>query len=242
MIGVNTAIVPQGSGIGFAIPINMARDVVAQLKLSGEVRRGWLGVGIQDLSEEEADYFGIKDGKGVLVTQVFEGDPADRAGIRPKDVIVAVDGRPVATARELSLTIAGSEVGQSVAIKLFRAGEEKMVRVTLAKRDDQIAQQQREPERSETMGLQLTELTPELAERLGLEPSESGLIVMQVKPDSKASQAGLRRWDMIIEVNRKPVKRLADFDRLLDGLEEGERFGLLIKRPREGLVVVTMTK
>src|SRR5512139_1182855 len=102
VVGINTAIVAQGQGIGFAIPVNLAQNIIAQLKERGSVTRGWMGVGIQDLTPELAQYYGLKEQKGVLVTQVFPGDPADKAGIRAKDVIIAVDGKPVSSGRELS--------------------------------------------------------------------------------------------------------------------------------------------
>ncbi|MGD8899373.1 MAG: trypsin-like peptidase domain-containing protein, partial [Desulfobacterales bacterium] len=112
VVGINTAIVAQGQGIGFAIPVNLAQGIIRQLEESGAVTRGWLGVGIQDLTPELAEYYGIEDKKGVLVAKVFEGDPADRAGIKANDIIIAVDGKPIKTSRELTGTIAEIPVGQ----------------------------------------------------------------------------------------------------------------------------------
>ena len=136
VVGINTAIIASGQGIGFAIPINLAKGIITQLKDKGEVTRGWLGVGIQDLTPELADYYNLKDQKGVLVTQVFEGDPADNAGIKVNDVILSIDGKPVSTGRELSSTIANTPVGHRTKVDLIRNGKRQTLTVTLAKRDD----------------------------------------------------------------------------------------------------------
>jgi len=125
VVGINTAIIASGQGIGFAIPINLARGIIDQLKDKGEVTRGWLGVGIQDLTPELADYYGLKADTGVLVTQVFEGDPADNAGIKVNDVILRVDDKPVSTGRELSSMIANTPVGHKTRIELIRDGRQK---------------------------------------------------------------------------------------------------------------------
>jgi serine protease Do len=134
VVGINTAIVASGQGIGFAIPINMAGGIINQLKDSGEVSRGWLGVGIQDLTPELAEYYAIKEKEGVLVTQTYEGDPADKAGIKEGDVIVAVDGKRIASSRELSRTVAEAGVGNKMSLTVLRDGREKEIDVKLAKR------------------------------------------------------------------------------------------------------------
>ena len=136
VIGINTAIVAQGQGIGFAIPVNLAHNIIAQLKEHGSVTRGWMGVGIQDLTPELAEYYGLKNQKGVLVTQVFPENPADKAGIKTKDVIIAVDGKPVGTGRELSSAVAGMPIGKEVPVKLLRDGKEKTVKVQLSERKE----------------------------------------------------------------------------------------------------------
>ena len=130
VVGINTAIIASGQGIGFAIPVNMAKGIIAQLKDKGEVTRGWLGVGIQDLTSELAEYYGLKTDKGVLVTQVFEGDPADKAGIQVNDIILSVDGQNVSTGRELSSMIANTPVGHQTKIELIREDQKKTVRTT----------------------------------------------------------------------------------------------------------------
>ncbi|MFC1815440.1 Do family serine endopeptidase [Thermodesulfobacteriota bacterium] len=124
VVGINTAIIASGHGIGFAIPINLAQGIIEQLKTSGEVTRGWLGVAIQPLSRELADYYGIKKDSGVLVTNVFKGDPAEQSGIRPRDIILEVNGKEIEDHRDLTRTIANTGVGETAQIKILRDGEE----------------------------------------------------------------------------------------------------------------------
>jgi len=240
VVGINTAIVAQGQGIGFAIPVNLAQGIVAQLKDNGSVTRGWLGVGIQDLTPELAEYYGFKDKKGVLVSQVFKGDPAEKAGIRPNDIIVAVDGKPVTTGRELSATIAGLEVGKRTAITLVRDGREKTLYAELAQRQDagEIAKQ--ELEDNGELGLQVTELSPESARRFGHQDDEKGVLVVGVQPGSKADQAGIQQGDLVKEVNRKPVDSVGKLKSELKN-KAGDSVRLLVKRPNAGFVVITIS-
>jgi serine protease Do len=134
VVGINTAIFSRSGGnvgIGFAIPINLARGIIDQLKTSGTVTRGWLGVSIQDLTAELAEYYGVKAGKGALVGEVFKGDPADKAGIKPKDVIVEVDGDKIEDSRHLSQKIAGIPVGGKITLKVVRDGKERTFTVKM---------------------------------------------------------------------------------------------------------------
>ena len=240
VVGINTAIVAQGQGIGFAIPVNLAKNIVAQLKDHGSVTRGWLGVAIQDLTSELAEYYGLKDKKGVLVSQVFKGDPAEKAGIKPNDIIVAVDGEPVNTSRELSATIAGLEVGKRTAITVIRNGQEKTLYAELSKRkdDDLIARQ--EPADSGDFGMQVTELTPEAASRFGHADDENGVVVVGVQPGSKADQAGIQQGDLVKEVNRKPVDSVEKLKAELKN-KTGDSIRLLVKRPSAGFLVITIS-
>jgi serine protease Do len=240
VVGINTAIVAQGQGIGFAIPVNLAQGIVAQLKDNGSVTRGWLGVGIQDLTPELADYYGLKDKKGVLVSQVFKGDPAENAGIKPNDIIVVVDGKSITTGRELSATIAGLEVGKRTAITVFRDGKEKTLYAQLAKRQDagEIAKQ--EPEGNDDLGLQVTELSPESARRFGHAEDEKGVLVVDVKRGSKADQAGIKQGDLVKEVNRKTVDSVGKLKSEFKN-KTGDSVRLLVKRPNAGFLVITIS-
>ncbi len=235
VVGINTAIVANGQGIGFAIPISMAQGIVEQLQANGSVTRGWLGVSIQDLSPELAEYYGIKDKKGVLVAQVFEGDPADNAGIKANDVIVEVDGKSIESSRELTRTIAALEVGKKTTVTLLRDGKEKTVTVKIAKRGDSEPLAQREPEDSKRLGIRIAEATPETAKRFGHSETEKGVLVVGVEPGSKAAEAGVRQGDMVKEVNRKPVTSVSE---LRSEVEKDNEVQLLVKRPNAGFVVI----
>ena len=152
VIGINTAIIASGQGIGFAIPVNLAKDIIVALKNEGEVTRGWLGVAIQDLNADMAEYYGVEEKEGVFVADVFEGDPADRAGIKAKDIILEVNGEKIKNSRQLTGMIAGISVGDSARIKILRDGKEKTVTVKIAKRtEDRLAARGRPKEAAEEL-------------------------------------------------------------------------------------------
>jgi serine protease Do len=240
VVGINTAIVAQGQGIGFAIPVNLAKNIIDQLKENGSVTRGWLGVGIQDLTPELAEYYGMKDKRGVLVSQVFKGDPAEKAGVKPNDIIVAVDGKPVNTSRELSATIAGLEVGKRAAITVIRDGQEKTLYAELAKRQDVDLTAKQELKDDSDLGMQVTELTPESARRFGHAEDEKGILVVGVQPGSKADQAGIQQGDLLKEINRKPVDSVKTLKSELKD-KSGDSVQFLVKRPSSGFLVITIS-
>lgn len=248
VVGINTAIFSRGGGnvgVGFAIPVNMANGIIAQLKDAGEVTRGWLGVGIQNLTPELAEYYGAEDNQGALVTQVFDGDPADRAGIRKGDIITAVDGKKIATSRELSQEVANSRVGEKVSVSVLRDGRERSVEVELTKRKDSRLSL-REPAddsgaENGDLGLKLSELTPDTARRLGLESVEQGVVVTGVDPEGKGAEAGIEPGDLIKEINRERIGSLKDYRMQMAAVNSGDEVKLLIQRPRAGLVVINVT-
>ena len=240
VVGINTAIIASGQGIGFAIPINLADGIISQLKASGEVTRGWLGVGFQELTPELAEYYKVKD--GVLITHVIKGDPADKGGIKVKDIIIKIDGKPIPNARELSRTIAGIAVGKKTAILLIRNGKAKTVYINIAKRQDDESLVRKETESSDELGLMASELSPETARQLGYDENEKGVIITKVKPGSKAEQAGIRQGDLIKEINRRPVSTLNDYQEKMQKIKKGETIHLLIKRSRIGFIVIKITK
>ncbi|MFH1887404.1 MAG: Do family serine endopeptidase [Pseudomonadota bacterium] len=232
VVGINTAIVAQGQGIGFAIPVNLAADILRQLKESGEVTRGWLGVAIQDVNQEIAEYYGAPGDKGALVSKVFPGDPADKAGLKPMDIILSVNGEKVETGRDLSRIIAGIAVGEKAAISVFREGKRETVTVVIARRDDEAlsARVQEDeangPAAESLFGMALTPLSPEKAQSLGVTDSE-GLLVTEVEPDSKADRAGVSRGDVIVEANRQPVRTVGELKAQVD---EGKSVFLFIHK------------
>ncbi|MGM0452889.1 MAG: DegQ family serine endoprotease [Thermodesulfobacteriota bacterium] len=242
VIGINTAIVSGGEGIGFAIPTSMATDIIAQLKKSGEVTRGWLGVGIQELNADLQDYYDVED--GVLITQVFPGDPADKAGIKPKDIIVTVNGKAVRSPRELSQRIAEIQPGNEARLEIVREGETRTVTVTIAKRkEDKTADVQRRPDAQpqDALGLEVTDLTKDMAQRYNLE-STKGIIVTNVAGDSKAYEAGFNEGDIIREINHQPVDSVDQYRKIINKAEKGETLYFYVMRARQGIQIIKLQK
>lgn len=242
VVGINTAIVAGGQGIGFAIPVNLAKNIIAQLKSSGEVTRGWLGVGIQDISEEVAEYYGIKEKKGVLVTEVFPGDPADLAGIKPKDIILSVNGKAVDSARQLTGMIADTSVGDTIQIKINREGKTRTIDVKIAKREEtKIAGRNSQKKEQDQLGIRVSEITPETARRFNLKDTK-GVIVVGVAPESKAAEAGLQIHDVIREINHKNITSVSDVNETINEIPEGETINLFIRRLNRGFLVIKIIK
>jgi len=242
VVGINTAIIAGGTGIGFAIPVNMAKKVIDELKSNGEVSRGWLGVGIQDLSKELKEYYGVKDGEGVLITQVFKGDPADKAGIEPKDIVLTINGKKVDSSRSLSRMIADKDVGEKVKIEVLRNGKEKIFTVKLAKRKDMPGSPEAlEKESQGEFGITVSDLTPEIASKLNI-GKEKGVVVTDVTADSKGGKAGIQRGDIIKEVNHEEVENEDDYMEEIGDIKEGKPVNLLILRPGRGMMVIKLTK
>jgi len=225
VVGINTAIIAGGQGIGFAIPVNMAKGIIEQLQTKGEVTRGWLGIGIQDLTKELKAYYGVKGDAGVLVTKVFPGDPAEKAGIRAKDIILAVNGKKVDSSRELSLTIAES----TFAIELGKRPE------------TMTAAQSPEVQKKNPLGIAVSNLTPEIIRQFRLQ-AENGVMVVGVEPDSKGEEAGVLPGDLIKEINHQGVENVDQYLKELEKIKEGETISLYILRSNRGYVAITLTK
>lgn len=242
IVGINTAIIAGGQGIGFAIPINMAKGIVDQLKSSGEVTRGWLGVAIQPLSSELAAYYGIKDGKGVLVTDVFTGDPAEQAGIRPQDIILEISGKKVGDSRDVTRTIANTPVGETVSIKLLREGKEQQVKVKLSKREDsKISSRMQQNPSGDELGIQVAEITTEMMQQYNL-PKAEGVIVIEMDSQGKGAEAGVQTGDIVVEINYKKVKTVKDYNVQLQKIKKNEKIKMLIQRLNAGFLVIEIVK
>ena len=242
VIGINTAIIASGNGIGFAIPINLAKDIIVALKNEGEVTRGWLGVAIQDLSGDMAEYYNIEDKKGVFVADVFEGDPADQAGIQRKDIILELNGEKIKTTRQLTAMIAKIPVGESATVKILRDGKEKTVQVKVGKRpEEKLAARGPDKEQKEEFGLSVSNLTPEIAQRFNTEDTD-GVIVTRVESGSKGDHADVRAGDIIKEVNRRPIKDVSDYQAILANVAPGETVNLFIRRKSAGFLVAKLIK
>lgn len=242
VVGINTAIIAGGAGIGFAIPADMAKTVIEQLRKNGAVTRGWLGVAIQDLNADLTQYYGLDH--GALVTEVFPGDPADKAGIRPNDIIVSLNGENIESGRDLSKKISDLGVGEKAKIGVYREGKAKTVTVEIAKRVEKGPYDKTpgdEPGEPGMLGMALSDITPEIAERLNIEPKQ-GVIVVGITPGGKADKAGVRQNDVIFEINHQPIRTVADCRKMFENADEGEKIQLLMKRPGSGLVVATLAK
>ncbi len=243
VVGVNTIIIAGGQGIGFAIPINMVKGIVEQLKKHGDVTRGWLGVTIQDLPADLAEYIGIKDGKGVLVSDVIAGDPADKAGIRPKDIIIEINGQKIESSRTLLKMVADIGVGDVAKIKVLRDGKEKIFNVEVAKRMDEKIASTKESMKGQPdeTGIRVANLTPEIAKRFGINEKE-GVIVLEVDPSGEGAEAGIAPGDIIKEVNHQTVKSVKDYAEAIGKIKKGETFRIFLWRPKVGFIIAKLTK
>ncbi|MDH4322020.1 MAG: DegQ family serine endoprotease [Desulfobulbaceae bacterium] len=233
MVGINTAIYSRSGGnigIGFAIPVKMAENVIGQLKEHGTVVRGWLGVMIQQVTPDLAKKFNLNRPIGALVGEVSPGGPAEKAGIMGGDVIVAYDGKEVTQMSMLPSMVAQTKVGATVNVTVIRDGKNKSLPVTIAKlAEDKIAGEQAAPDAGRDFGITAQELTPELAKSLGID-EDGGVIVADVEPDSPAAGADIHRGDLILEINRQPVKKIQDYAAALEKNKKGESILLLVKR------------
>ena len=231
VIGINTAIINFAQGIGFAIPSNMAKRVTTQLKEKGRVVRGWLGIGIQALTEDLASNFGVSEDEGVLVNEVFEGDPASKAGVKPGDIIVSINGQTVDTPSKLSRLIARISPGDKIKVEVIRDGKKKLLKPRLAERKDQATLASIPPQKEKEWGLTVQNLSDELAEKFELK-EKSGVLVTEVEADGPADKGGLKEGDLIKEVNRKPVENTDDFYSILGEAKKGENILLRILRDK----------
>lgn len=244
VVGINTMIIAGGQGIGFAIPINLAKGIVDQLKEHGDVTRGWLGVTIQDLPGDLAEYFGIKDKKGALVTDVIEGDPAHKAGIKIKDIIIEINGTKIESSRSLLKTIASIRVGEIVKIGVLRDGNVRTFKVKIGKRPDakQIAKQPSDLNYNENdLGVTVSELNAEIKERLNLVDG-SGVIVNHVDSGSRADKAGIQVNDILKEINHKEINTVNDYKMIMKEIKKGETIQFFLMREDRGYILVTIEK
>ncbi len=238
VIGINTAIINFAQGIGFAIPSNMAKQVIQQLLAKGRVVRGWLGVGIQPLTPELARKFGVREGEGVLVNEVFEKDPAASAGIKPGDIITKIDGNPVDTPNRLSRLVAGLLPGATAKVEVVRDQTRLTLDVGLTERRDTAVAASLPQTRTEVkLGLDVQDLTAGLAEKFKLRESK-GVLVTKVEVGSLAQSEGLREGDLIKEVNRAEVGTVGAFSTAISKVRRGETVLLRVLRENRAFYVV----
>lgn len=242
VIGINTAIVASGQGIGFAIPSKLASGIINQLRASGEVTRGWMGVAIQDITPELAEYYNLHEKSGVLVAKVYKNDPADRAGILPGDIITHVKGDRVKSSRDLSSAIAGLGVGNKIPITLIRGGKEKKVFALLTKRSEKEPDVELSETGFDQFGLGFQEINPSNAEKFGYPRDARGVVVAQIKPDGKAAGIGIRPGDLLQEVNHTRVLTVEQYLAVLSGVKKGEMVQFLFRRGNTSFIAVKLIK
>jgi serine protease Do len=226
VIGINTAIVAAGQGIGFAIPVNMAKQVVEQLIRKGSVTRAWLGVAIQPVTEEIAASFGLEKAKGALISDVMAGSPAEKAGLRQGDILVSFDGKEVKDARQLQLAVAEAPVGKQVTAEIFRDGKLQKVSLLLASSESVEARKPRPAKAAAGwLGLDVDEL-PRSKAQAGV----AGVIVTAVEPDSAAAASGIQRGDIIVSVNQRKTGNLQEYAAAMKAAEKRGSVALLVRR------------
>jgi len=238
-VGINTAIIASGQGIGFAIPINMAKEVVPQLEEKGRVTRGWLGVGIQEVTPGLAKSFDLKEQKGALVSQVYKGSPAEKAGIEQGDIILQFEGRDVSDSKDLPRMVASTPVGKSVTVKLLRNGKPMEREVKVGEMEER--QEMAKAPSQKSLGITIQNITPEIARGLGLK-KDTGVVITRVEPGSPASEAGLQSGDVILEVNRTPVKDAGDFVKKVEKAGDRNNVLLFIQRGQNNLFAAVTPK
>ena len=237
VVGINTAIVAGGSGIGFAIPSNMARKIYTELQSKGRVTRGWLGVSIQPLTAELARSFNAKDTKGVLISDVMPDSPAAKAGLKPGDILVEFEGKKMEAPSDLQRAVGMAQPGQDTKMKIWRDQADRTIEIKIGEAPDEREAQQR-PSRAtpSALGLDVRPITPEIAKQLNLKSTE-GVVVARVDEGSTAAESGVQRGDVIREINRQKVRSMADYERLTKDVKEGDRLTVLLQRGPMSLYV-----
>jgi serine protease Do len=237
VVGINTAIVSGGQGIGFAIPINVAKEMLSQLKSKGKVTRGWLGVSIQKVTPEIAKGFGLKESEGALVSDVMEHSPAEKAGIKRGDIIISFNGKKIKEMDMLPRLVGGTEIGKQAKVGIIRDGKNIEVNVVIDELKEESVQASRKPEVEKDFGLVVQNITPEIAKHLNIK-DKKGVIVTDVQPGSPAQNVDIRSGDIIKEINRKPIRNINDFK---DAMKRGnvkEGIVLLVKRENMTFYIV----
>ena len=251
VIGINTAINAAGQGIGFAIPVNMVKVLVPQLRERGRVVRSWIGIHIQPVSRELARSFGLSEPHGALVAEVVPGAPGAKAGLQAGDVILGFNSHVIRKHNDLPWLASTAGVGSKVALKVMRQGQEVALTMTLSEQPGDgtaVGQGQGEGQSGggnknagSALGLQLGDVTPDMAQRLGMD-APHGVLVGEVAPDGEAAAAGVAPKDVIVKVNFKPIRNLADFESATTGLKSGDPVNFYLRRDKSYLWVAFLKK
>jgi serine protease Do len=230
VIGINAMIIQPGQGIGFAIPINLAKSIMLQLIDRGKVVRPWVGIGLQDLTPELMKSFNVSEKEGAVVSQVFEGSPAEKAGFKVGDIVVSIDGVKIKNSQDVVREVLKKQVGQRIQFVVVREGKELDIPATTfempaEKKDSRAAVS----EMKEWFGLRVTAVTPDIAKELGLS-SREGVVLQDVEPESPGASAGLRKGDVILEVNREKIKNEMDYLQVMEKVKPEQGALFLVNR------------
>jgi serine protease Do len=242
VVGINTAIIPQGQGIVFAIPVNTVKPLIPQLVKDGEVTRGYLGVNIQSLTPELAKAMKLDDQKEALVADVMDGSAAEKGGIKRGDIITSFNDKAVDGAHDLPAMVAATPVDEQVRVNVLRKGEMQEITVKLGKLPNEHASRDNQAKPSAgKWGLQLHELNEEVERHYGLKANQ-GVVVVGVEPESPAHKAGIKKGDVIVEVNQKAVASIKDVRETIKELKDKENLLLLVQRDKNMLYVLLHQK
>jgi serine protease Do len=237
VIGINTAILAGGQGIGFAIPVNMAKSILPQLKESGKVTRGWLGVSVQPVTPELAKSFGLESERGALVAEVVPGSPAEKSSFKEGDIILEFDGHVIKEMNELPRVVAVTPVGKKVKVLVQREGRQETVTVTIEQlKDGESSEDAAAPATTDRLGIKVAELTPERARQMKV-PGERGIVVTEVQPDGLAERAGIQEGDVIRELNGVRITSIAEYNKAVAAVKKGSYLKALLLRGRSSLFV-----
>ncbi|MGQ9474249.1 MAG: DegQ family serine endoprotease [Candidatus Caldatribacteriaceae bacterium] len=227
VIGINTAILPYAQGIGFAVPINMAKSILDQLISKGRVTRAWLGVYIQEVTQEIAEKFGLEKNQGALVADISPDSPAERAGLSRGDIILRIDGKEIQSVAELQKTVRSYRPGDLVTVEIWRDKKTITFEVTLGELQEKTIETS--ATLAVTLGIEVRDITPDLVNQYALKRT-NGVVIVGIDAGGPADQAGLRPGDVILEINRGKIRSLDDWEGVLSTVQPGETVLLLIDR------------
>ncbi|HSL92138.1 MAG TPA: DegQ family serine endoprotease, partial [Candidatus Limnocylindrales bacterium] len=241
VVGINTAIIQGGQGIGFATPVHLAKSILGQLKEKGRVTRGWLGVYIQRLTPEMAESLSVPGKKGALVADVTKDGPAEKAGIRSGDVIVTFNGKDVNDEHELPQIVASTKPGMKVDVKVVRDGKALSIPVLLSEMEAEPARRAGGPDLTKGLGLSVQDITPEIAKHLETE-NRKGVLVTVVEPGSPADDAEFREGDIIRQINRQTVANTAEFQKMMTKVKGEKTVLFLVERGDARIFIAVKNK
>jgi serine protease Do len=242
VVGINAMIIQPGQGIGFAIPINLAKNIMMDLIKHHEVVRPWVGIGLQDLTPDLREHFNLKEKEGSLVNQVYEGSPAEKAGLKAGDIVVNIDGNKTKNSQDVVREVLKKKVGQKIELDILREGKLIKIPVITEKMPSEPSERKAgQSEMKEWFGLRVRPITPEIAKQLSLAKAE-GVVITGVESGSVAQEVGLREGDMILEVNRQKIRNEEDYLSAMGNAKPDKGVLLLIGRGKSTFFVSLVEK